>query len=240
MMLAMRIRSLAVPLAAAVGLAVAACEGDPGTPSLPDAAPDALACPSPREILPAGWTPVAKVSAGAVSSASAGGVTTTSVDATAGGFGGSGSEPFVYVSFAGGAAAKASIDDPASFDSDAWDLAFKRYVIRSNGGDSGTGGVAVAIQLVGELDQVTSVPQAAEFEADEWMDGDCQLVTDPLGAPTTVFSDWYAIADTVLTPQPRVHVVRLRDGAHIKLRITSYYGDGDDPSGNFRLDWAPL
>lgn len=227
-------------------MAASACDDpmDPGGGPAADAAPggDAAGGCDPRTVLPTGWQPVAKVSAGAVSSTSAAGVHTTSVDATAGGFGNSAGEPFVYLSFTGGTAAKVTLDDPSSFDSDEWDLAFKRYVIRANGGDSGPGDVAVAAVPASNLDAVTEMPSAASFGLDDFATDDCTLVSDQLGAPLTAIGVWYSASNGHLDPLPTVYVVKLRDGSHIKLKIVTYYGDPADPSRSayFKLDWAPL
>src|SRR4051812_1659054 len=91
-------------------LLVAACT--PGSTSDDDdmAPPDAGGC-EPRSALPAGWTPVAKVSAGAVTSTAQSGATVSTIDATAGGFGASANEPFVYVKLGNGTLDKVAIDD---------------------------------------------------------------------------------------------------------------------------------
>jgi hypothetical protein len=224
-------------------LLVPACGGDDSAVS-PDAnpnAPDGASACDPTTVLPAGWTPVAKVSAGAVTSTGTGTITTT-VDATAGGFNMSSTEPYVYVSFEGGAAAKVSIDDPTSYGSSDWDLAFKRYVIRGNGGDSGPGGVQVAPVNAATLAEVTTVPPAQSFAVDDWTDANCALVPDLVGSPVTAFNPWYDASSGMLTPLQKVYVVKLRDGSTIKLRIVTYYGDPADASKSavLKLEWAAL
>src|SRR5688572_22837513 len=59
------------------------------------------------------------------------------VDASAGGLGGQDDFPWVYVSLATGTAV--ALTDLEALKSSAWDLAFKRFVIRTNSGDSGPG-----------------------------------------------------------------------------------------------------
>lgn len=224
-------------------LSLLACDSG-STADTPDARvidePDAsAACPDPTVVLPTGWTPIGTVSAGAVSSTAAGGVTTTLVDATAGGFMGSADEPYVYVSF-DGAAAKVSISDVDSYGSDAWDIALKRYVIRVNSGDSGPGGVRVAAVSAGAIADVTAVPGSG-FEADDWATPTCTLVSEPLGAPLTAIGEWYMLDAGTLTPLDFVYVLDL-GGAHVKLEIDSYYAQPGNPmtSAYFRLLWAPL
>jgi hypothetical protein len=240
-------RSATLPLSVLLALATA-CGGDDGATDgagSPDGSPgaDASACPAPQDLLPPGWTPVTSVSGGAVASEAEGaGVTITKVDASAGGFMNSASEPFVYLDFSSGQAVKVSIDDAAAFSSDAWDLALKRYVIRANGGDSGPGGVEVA-EVSGEtIESVTVEPEASRFGTDRWTSASCTYLSDEIGGPLTRFSRWFSVDAGILSPEPFVYVVRLRGGDLIKLEIESYYADDADPdkSAVYDLRWSPL
>ncbi len=216
----------------------ASAAGDDDTVVLPDAS---AGCPDPTTALPEGWKPVDKVASGTVTG-SGSGVITTSIDATAGGFGASAGEPFVYVKINGTSMQKVDIADPASFTSSDWDLAFKRYVIRANGGDSGPGGVTVA-QVDGvSLAAVTSPPSPGQFLADDFANEICMPILDLVGGPSTAIGTWYSADGMVLNPLERVYVVRLADGSHIKLRVVTYYGDPADPSRSayFKIEWAPL
>ncbi len=221
-----------------------ACGGDGGSGGA-DAAPAADAvsdCSDPTALLPPGWTPIATVSGGEVTSTQ-GGAITTIVDASAGGFGGSASEPFVYLDLQGGQATKVSIDDEESYRAASWDLGLKRYVIRANGGDSGPGGVEVAVVEAASINDVNSAPPSAAFATDDFVDEACRLRADDLGAPVTTFSEWYNLSGMgVLSPLNKVYVVRLRDDSLIKLEIDSYYADATNPgkSGLFRLVWSAL
>jgi hypothetical protein len=233
-------------LCALLAFAVTGCgTGDTGGggPDAAAGAPDAApGCPDPTSALPQDWRPIASVSGGAVESAAASGVTTTTVDASAGGFGNSGDEPYVYLDLSGSETAKVAIDDVTSYGSTDWDIALKRFVIRANGGDSGPGGVAVSRVVAGSIEEVTSEPAAQTFVADNFASPSCTFLGDQIGAPTTAFTDWYDIENTILTPRALVFVVRLRDGSLVKLEIETYYGDPADPnkSAIFRFRSAPL
>ena len=194
------------------------------------------------EALPDGWKPVAAVSTGAVDSTAAGDATESILDASAGGFGASDGEPYLYVAFGAGTLEKIGIDDDAAFDDGSWDLAFKRYVIRANGGDSGTGGVSVAEVAAAALEDVTAAPGDGEFGVDRWTDESCNPVSDGIGGPRTQFSEWYDIADMILTPKPLVYVIRRPGGGDVAIEIADYYADEEDPekSGVYRVRWAPL
>lgn len=193
-------------------------------------------------MLPTGFVPIDSVSAGAVSSTAGGGTTRTLVDASAGGFGASDNEPFVYLTFDGTDLAKQSLTDVDAFDDATWDLAIKRYVLRTNGGDSGPGDVRVAVVSAASLDDVTEVPLAVSFAVDDWATPACVLVPDDLGAPLTAVGNWFEVDGGVLTPMPLVYVLALGGGDHIKLRIVDYYANAADPtqSAYFELEWAPL
>src|SRR3989339_223393 len=112
----------------------------PDLPPLPD-----LPVKAPCE---SEWTdainPQTKVSTGEVKTQNlSGGVFQTTVDAKAGGMNQSVNNPYVYVSFKDGS--HVDINDLEAKTSTEWDMAFKRAVIRVNGGDSGPGQGAIAI-----------------------------------------------------------------------------------------------
>lgn len=216
-----------------------ACGDGGGTADAPDA--EVADCADPTTALPAGFVAIDAVSGGAVSNTTAGS-TTTLVDASAGGFGASDGEPFVYLTFDGTDLAKQALTDVDSYDDGSWDLAIKRYVFRANGGDSGPGDVRVAVVSASSLDEVTEVPIASSFAVDDWATPACELVPDGLGAPLTAVGEWFAVDGGILSPQPLVYVLALAGGEHVKLRIVSYYANPGDPaeSAYFELEWARL
>lgn len=192
--------------------------------------------------LPDGWKPVDAPASGSVASTVDGDAVASIIDASAGGFGNSDGEAFIYLSFSGEALVAMELTDVEAFGDAGWHLAFKRYVIRANGGDSGPGGVSVAEVAAGALEDVAGPPADGEFSVDSWTDASCNLVSDGIGAPRTQFSEWYDIADMILTPKPLVYVVRRPGGGDVALEIEDYYADEGDPekSGVYRVRWAPL
>jgi hypothetical protein len=120
-----------------------------------------------------------------------------------------------------------------------WDIAIQRFCIHLNGGVNGDGGVeAVTLEDV-LFDEVTL--------ADVPPDGDNAWRTDVpdpedgyacIGA---VFGDWYDYDSTshILTPKPRVTIVRTVEGLPVKVEILDYYDDAGS-SGYFRFLWAEL
>jgi hypothetical protein len=123
-------------------------------------------------------------------------------------------------------------EDPA--DSDAWDLALQRFTILTNGGISGSGGMAGAALADTALAEVERAPDNGWLE--DGPDGD-----DSDMAADSVFSAWYAYDHTthVLTPHPIVFVVRSVEGFHYAIAIEDYY-DEAGTSGFPTLRWKPI
>ncbi len=228
------------PAALALSLLLAACGGDDGAAPV-DAATsvDAAGC-DPSTALPTQWRPIAMVSTGALNVTTTGGVTSGTIDATAGGTAAAADNPYVYLDLVAGT--KVGITDTASLTSTAWHVALKRAGIKLNSGDSGPGQVAAAAVNAARLADVTSAP--AGLATDDWADGDCALIAGPTGEPATVMSTWYDYDDQthVLTPKAQVWVIRVAPGVFRKLRIVTYYGDASSPMRGafYRVEWAAL
>ena len=236
---------LLMPLVLGLALcAGAGCGGDDASADAGGAADAAGgdAGSEPTAALPTQWRPIAMVSTGQVVTVSNQGVTSASIDATAGGLAGAADNPYVYVDLASGT--RVAITDTDSYTTASWDLAFKRASIRIDSGDSGPGGVKVAAVAATTLAEVTSAPPDGDFHADDWASADCVVAMTPSGEPLTAFGVWYDYdaATHVLTPKAEVFVVKARDGALFKLRIETYYGDAANPmrGGFYKLEWAPL
>jgi hypothetical protein len=120
----------------------------------------------------------------------------------------------MYFDFSRGAVV--AVQNPKT---DGWDLAFQRYVIRTNGGDTNPAGQAALLALEGhDLTAVTRVPESATFRSDI-------RTTNRLHSYNPVIDKWYnySYLANVLAPKPVVYVVRTQDGKHAKMRILSYY-----------------
>jgi hypothetical protein len=196
----------------------------------------------PTAALPTQWRPIAMVSTGQVVTTSSAGVTSASIDATAGGLAAAADNPYVYVDLA--TSARVAVTDSDSYTTASWDLAFKRASIRVDSGDSGPGSVTVAAVAAASLAEVTTAPPEADFHADDWASPDCVVASTASGEPLTAVGEWYDYDDAthVLTPKANVYVVKARDGTLFKLRIETYYGDAANPmrGGNYKVEWAPL
>lgn len=156
------------------------------------------------------------------------GVKTLYVDATAGGQNGATTHPWIFIALSD--ATKASVTDVTSLQSLAWDLAIKRALIYTNGGEGGPGQGASAF-VDKEFASVTSADAtSAEFYSEKFFDADCNPVVDLTGAASTSFSTWYAYdeASHVLSPVSGTWLVKGATGKLFKLRFKSYYAT---PSG---------
>jgi len=120
----------------------------------------------------------------------------------------------MYFDFARGSVV--AVQEPKT---DAWDLTFQRYVIKTNGGQTNPTGHGALLSL-GERDfaAVTKVPDKAEFLSD----------IHPKNRPASynpVMEKWfnYSYLANVLAPKPFVYLVRTHDGKYAKMRLLSYY-----------------
>jgi hypothetical protein len=215
-------------------------DGGPASDADTDPTTDAAVDCDPIAVLPAGFQPVASVSTAAVDNqveSAAQNIHLTTVDASAGGAANQASEPAVYLRLECGGPVVVNIDDVSGFESTAWDLALKRYVIRTNGGDSGPGGATVGRVASEELTADPDPP--VDFRADDWTAADCTLVQDQIAGPRTRFSTWYSVEGGRLEPRSFVFALRLPGDRRAQVDIQTYYGDPEQPakSGVYVLRW---
>ena len=102
-----------------------------------------------------------------------------------------------------------------------WDLAFRRFEVRVNGGagERGQGG-ALDLGAVA-LDSVTAAPETG------------YVGMEAAGRDTTetLLNDWYGYSYTshLLEPRDRTYALRTADGRRVALRFLSYYCPGAQP-----------
>ena len=204
------LRALRAP--AWIGLAIAfasACDGGAAEAPTPDAAVDD-GCDA-ATVLPSNYRLIPMVSTGAVQVATANNVTTGTIDATAGGLANAADNPYVYVDLRMGK--KVDINDLDAMTSTTWDVAIKRSSLRVNGGDSGAGGLMLAVVQAATLGAVTAAP-ASGYVADDFTTTDCMLDAIPGGEPKSAFGEWYDydVNTHAVTPRPEVYVIQRGDG----------------------------
>lgn len=177
----------------------------------------------------------------------------TTVDATAGGL--NPTEAYVYAKFSRTGLQKVAITDEPSLDSTAWDIAFRRYVIRLNSGVSGPSCVTAAHTSAGTTFEDVANVGLTFLEEEYFAGATCEYVEDGHGleSPGTVLSSYWDYAGCVkMTGE--VFVIALADGHHVKLQVIEYYGEpgaqdmcndsdtlpGVFRSANFKIRWAYL
>ena len=105
---------------------------------------------------------------------------------------------------------------------DGWDLAFKRYVMRTNGGRSNPDGQGAVLTLQErDFAAVSRVPEDVGFQADVHP-------KNRLHAFNPALEKWYnySYLANVLAPKPEVYIIRTQDGKYAKMRMLSYYCTG--------------
>ena len=180
----------------------------------------------------------------------------STINATAGGS--SPTESYVYARFTATGLEKLPISDITALDSMDWDIAFRRFVIRINSGDSGPSCVAAQVFAPGTTyDQVTAIPASFIPEGDDFLTRApaCVFQDDGSGlgtSPRTYLSSFYQYAGCV-SMTGRVYVLRTQLGRHVKLTVTGYYAseaaqqacDASNPTpgapgGTIRTRWQYL
>lgn len=206
-----------------------------------DRPPDSPALCDPATVLPSSYRLIASVSTGAVKVATAGDVTSGTIDATAGGMSNAADNPYVYVDLQAGM--KVAISDLDARASTNWDIALKRSSLRTNSGDSGPGNRELAVVQAATLGEVSSAP-ASGYTSDDFVTDDCMLDSLLIGEPRSAFGEWYDYEpmNHVVTPRPDVYVIKRNNDSKTAFRIKSYYGDPKEPtlSAFYSVEWKSL
>ncbi len=176
------------------------------------------------------------------------------IDATAGGFTANPPHAYVYGRFTRSGLEKVEISDEEALESTEWDIAFRRFIIRINSGNSGPSCVEAAALEEGILFEDVSAPAAeADYEFDEFYTQSCEFIDDGTGlstSPGTALSSYYQYGSCLMMTK-RVYALRLARGENIKLEVLGYYGEkqalcdeegvaSSDRSGHIVIRWAFL
>ena len=180
----------------------------------------------------------------------------TIVDAQAGGR--MSTESYLYARFTERGLMKLELLDDDSVTSTDWDIAFRRYVIRINSGDSGPSCVAAQSLPVGTAyDAISAVPSGFTPGGDDFLTPApaCVFVDDGSGlgtSPRTYLSSFYTYTGCV-SMSGLTYVITTQLGRHVKLTVTTYYAteaaqttcnttasSGGALGGTVRVRWAYL
>lgn len=149
----------------------------------------------------------------------------TEIDASAGG-----STPtmsFVYAKFTPTGLEQVNLSDEAALDSFDWDIAFRRFVIRLNGGDSGSScTTATVVPDTQTFDAITAPAATARWDKDDFLSDDCLMFRDDgfglMTSPLTAMSPFYDYAGCVRMTN-RNFIIRTRGGSLVKLTVQRFY-----------------
>jgi hypothetical protein len=120
-----------------------------------------------------------------------------------------------------------------------WDLGFSRFRVRTNGGASGDGGVAIAALAGEDWDALERAP--AEGFREDQPDGEVDADSEPDNAFNGGDEDWYSynVMNHTLSPLPIVYVVRSTEARFYKFEIEDYYDHAGTP-GVMTFAWAEI
>lgn len=175
----------------------------------------------------------------------------STLDASAGGFGNSSSNPWVYAKFTDEGLVRVDIDDEAALDSMEWHIAARRFIIRLNSGASGPSCVEAAAftsKTYGDL--TVDDAESGTFYADDYYTDSCDIINDSSGlpgSPQVALSPWWSYPGCVATTDVPF-LVRLDTGRLLKFNVDQYYGSnqqacntsstpGDD-GANYTFRWS--
>jgi hypothetical protein len=161
------------------------------------------------------------------------------VDGSAGGTQNASRNPYVFINLE--TASKVDVTDKTALESTEWDLALKRTIIFTNGGDGGpgTGGAGRVAKAFADVTDTDS----AKIGQEKFFDEECNAILDQANFLTTTFSpDWYTYDEAnngVAPVENLTYVVVGGTGKKYKVAIESYTGKPDGtttaPSGGYFL-----
>lgn len=161
-----------------------------------------------------------------ITSAADGAGWTSNIDATAGGAFTSTPDSYTYGKFTDTGLEKVDISDEDSLTSMKWDIAFRRYVIRINSGDSGPSCVQAArVPGTAKYEDVMAAPDNVTYHTDDYFTESCDIIPDGSGlpnSPATALSAYWTYPGCVKMSD-FVFAVKLADGRAVKLIIDDYY-----------------
>lgn len=138
-------------------------------------------------------------------------------------------ESYVYARFGETELTKVQLSDVQALDSTNWDIAFRRFVIRMNSGDSGPSCVVAQAMPPGTTyESTTSVPANYLPKSDDFLPkapACLPLIPDGSGlgtSPNTTFAGFYQYAGCVKMTG-LVYVLTTSRGRHVRMQVTSYY-----------------
>lgn len=225
---------------------------------------DDVVCTMPQEVpcedaLVLGMNLQDDITNGLIDNVSDGAGFRSTIDATAGGAFTSDPESYTYAKFTDAGLVKVEIDDESSVSRMDWDIAFRRYIVRINSGNSGPSCVSAArVPGTATYDEITEVPADLTFRHDDYFTAEpsCGFIADGSGledSPATALSSYWTYPGCVQMTY-NSYILSLADARKLKLTVTHFYNeatqaqcqaDGQMPtgttgSGNIQIRWSFL
>lgn len=172
-----------------------------------------------------------KTSAGTIVNTDEEGHWVSLVDATAGGFLEANNNAYLYMKFTDTGLEKVDIDDDTALYSTEWDIAARRYVLRLNGGTSGSGCVGADLRTGETYENLTAVPADVEYTYDDFYEATCAAVVEDgsglPGSPNVAMTGWWTYPGCVATTMTPA-IIRTIDDRVLRLVVEAYYETGQD------------
>jgi len=128
-------------------------------------------------------------------------------------------------------------------EADSWDLRFRRFLIGTNSGTSGSGSGAACKTGLTNFNAVTIVTTCStSFQVDsiQSQTGGGGGAGDVNDSANPEMFEWYSYNNTILTAKSEVYIVRGKDGTKkYKVQMTDYYSMAGT-SGYPTFRWAKL
>ena len=131
--------------------------------------------------------------------------------------------------------------DSGLADDAGWDIAIRRFLVLSNGGVSGNGGVQILLIEGTNFDQLRQAPgPEGDWQVDQ-NDGPADEGSDPDNLFNNGVNDWYEYdsSDHSLTPRDFLYIIRSTEKRYYKLQLQSYYDKVGTPA-NLTMNWAEI
>lgn len=128
-------------------------------------------------------------------------------------------------------------------EADSWDLRFRRFLIGTNSGTSGSGSGAACKTGITNFTAVTNATACStSFQVDSMQSqtGGGGGAGDVNDSANPELFEWYTYNNTILTAKSEVYIVRGKDGVKkFKLQMRDYYSTAGT-SGYPTFRWAKL
>lgn len=125
---------------------------------------------------------------------------------------------------------KVVITDKQAATNNQWHIAMKRNSIKLNGGCFGGGEVGLRVNSDVDFENISHYLDEG-YSKESYLDEDLNVITNEVGHPSTLLSEWYDLdmKNMKLTPKNEVYIMSIGGDKYVKMKIESYYRKIIDP-----------